>query len=111
MFARPIVIWPVRDTEQSHVTKSLEDFAVTELHFERPRRGPRPRPLTSIQTVDELPPYLAEVVKAVANGVETTREFAERQNVSIGAARERFRVAKNLGWIRVVEELDPQVGG
>jgi hypothetical protein len=74
---------------------------VTELGLEKPRRGPRPRPLTSIQTVDDLPPYVREVVNAVAGGTETTREFAERQNVSIGAARERFRVAKNLGWIRV----------
>ena len=60
---------------------TLEDFAVTELRLEKPRRGPRPRDLTSIQSVDELPPYLAEVVKAVAAGIQTTREFAERQNI------------------------------
>ena len=92
-------------------SNSLEDFVVTELRLARPRRGKQPRELRAISTVDELPRYLAEVVQAVANGVQTTREFAARQNVSIGAARERFRVACKLGWIaRVDDECQPRQG-
>ena len=74
---------------------------VTELRFDPPRRGNRTRELSSIQSVEDLPPYLAEVVEAVANGIQTTREFADRQHISISNASERFRVARELGWIRL----------
>ena len=82
---------------------SLQDFEVTELRYEQPRRGNRKRDLSSIQSIDDLPPYIADVVRAVVAGVQTTREFAERQHISISNASERFRVARTLGWIKLVE--------
>jgi hypothetical protein len=57
-----------------------------------------------VQSVEELPRYLAEVVELVSAGIQTTREFAERQSISISNASERFRVARKLGWIERVEE-------
>jgi hypothetical protein len=92
-------------TKQSHVNGgTLQDFVVTELRFDSPRRGNRSRDLSLVQSVEELPPYLAEVVEAVAAGIQTTREFAQRQNISISNASERFRVARKLGWIDRVDE-------
>jgi hypothetical protein len=52
-----------------------------------------------IQSAEGLPPYLAEVVEAVTAGIQTTREFANRQNISISNSSERFRLALKLGWI------------
>ena len=92
-------------------SSSLDDFVVTELRLERPRRGKQPRDLRAISTVEELPRYVAEVLQAVADGIQTTRAFAARQNVSIGAARERFRVTYQLGWIaRADDEHHPSTG-
>jgi len=92
-------------------SNSLVDFVVTELPLERPRRGKQPRGLQTIAMIEGLPRYLAEVVIAVADGIQTTREFAERQDISIGAARERFRVTCKLGWIvRADDEHQPGTG-
>jgi hypothetical protein len=38
-------------------------------------------------------------VQAVAEGVQTSREFATLRGISISNASERFRVARRLGWI------------
>jgi hypothetical protein len=78
---------------------------VTELRFDPPRRGNRPRDLSSIQSVEGLPPYLAEVVEAVTDGIHTTREYAERHNISISNACVRFRVARKLGWIKISDNV------
>ena len=45
-----------------------------------------PRDLPVIRDIAELPPYIAEVVMAVAEGVETSREFARLRGVSISNA-------------------------
>jgi hypothetical protein len=112
VFARPIVRCPHGVTLQSHVNGgTLQDFVVTELRFDSPRRGNRSRDLNSIGSIDELPPYIAQVVEAVAAGMQTTREFAVRQNISISNASERFRVACKLGWItRADDAYQPRKG-
>jgi len=46
-----------------------------------------------MRSVAELPPYIAEVVTAVAEGVQTSREFATGRKISISNASKRFRVA------------------
>ena len=44
-----------------------------------------------------------EVVAAIADGIQTTRDFAARRDISISNARERFRVARELGWLKLIE--------
>jgi DNA-directed RNA polymerase specialized sigma24 family protein len=58
-----------------------------------------PRDLAALTSIAELPPYFAEVVKAVAGGVQTSREFAKSRGISITNASERLRLARRLGWI------------
>ena len=45
------------------------------------------RDLGATASIDDLPPYIAEVVKAVAEGVQTSREFANVRGISISNAR------------------------
>jgi Tfp pilus assembly protein PilZ len=61
--------------------------------------------LEAIRDIADLPPYIAEVVRAMADGVETSREFAQIRGISITNASERFRVAGRLGWIVPVDGL------
>jgi hypothetical protein len=82
---------------------SLLDHLISERPIVSHLRGNRPRDTTSIQTVDELLRYHAQVVEAIADGIETTREFASRQDISVSNASERFRVARELGWIKLIE--------
>jgi len=76
-----------------------DEIATVELTLQRPRRGNPLRDLSTMRSVEELPPYIAEVVAAVAQGIQTSREFARVQKISISNASERFRVARQLGWI------------
>ena len=61
------------------------------------------RDLAADTSTSELPHYIAEAVKAVAAGIQTSREFATLRGISITNASERFRVARQLGWIVPVD--------
>ena len=81
------------------VIRGASDVRAVDLPLELPVPGRQPHDLASIRDIDELPPYIAEVVKAVACGAHTSREFAQVRGISISNASERFRVARRLGWI------------
>jgi hypothetical protein len=62
-----------------------------------------PRDLGAIRDICDLPPYIAEVEKAAAEGVQTSQEFAGVRDISISSASERFRIARKLGWVVPVD--------
>ena len=64
-----------------------------DLAIQAPDRASPPRGLRAISSMAELPPYIAEVVKAVAEGVRTWQELAKVSGVSISNASQRYRVA------------------
>jgi hypothetical protein len=74
-----------------------------DLLFQPPASANPPRDLAATTSAADLPPYIAEVVKAVAEGVQTSREFAKARGISISNASERFRLARGLGWIVPVD--------
>ena len=63
----------------------------------------RPRDLAAIASIADLAPYIAEIVKAVAQNVETSREFAKTRGIPVTNASERFRVARRLGLVVPVD--------
>lgn len=74
-----------------------------DLPLETPSGGTPPRDLAAIASVADLPAYIAEAVRAVAAGVETSREFAAIRGISITNASERFRQARRMGLIIPVD--------
>jgi hypothetical protein len=67
-----------------------------DLALQPPVRVSPPRDLGAIRDSADLPPYIAEVAKAVADGIRTSRKFAKARGISISNASERFRVAHRL---------------
>jgi hypothetical protein len=55
--------------------------------------GHSPRGLGTVTSISGLPPCIAKVLKAVADGVEPARQFATLRGIAITNASERFRVA------------------
>jgi hypothetical protein len=77
----------------------IGDACVVDLSLHPPEPIGSSPDLAAITSIAELPPYVAEVVNAVAQVVQTSREFATLRGISISKASERFRVARRLGWI------------
>jgi hypothetical protein len=50
--------------------------------------------LAATASIAGLPPYIAEVVTAVAEGIQTSQEFAKVRGISISSASERFQMAR-----------------
>ncbi len=57
------------------------------------------RDLAAAPSDADLPPYVAEIVRIVADGGETSRKYASARGISITSASERFRQVRQRGWI------------
>jgi hypothetical protein len=90
---------------------TILDHLVTERPIVSHPRDNRLRDLAAVTNRTKLPGYILEVVESVGEGIQTTREFAARQDISISTPSERFRVAYKLGWIARVDcEYGPRKG-
>lgn len=94
---------PQGDTIHIPVTRTSTQVRAVDLPLLPTASANPPRGLAGISSITDLPPYIAEVVEAVAQGVQTSREFATLHGISISNASERFRVARSLGWIVPVD--------
>lgn len=85
------------------VIRAASEARTVDLPLQPPSGGAPPRDLAAITSIADLPACIAEVVRAVAEGVQTTREFARTRGISISNASERFRAGRRLGWIVPVD--------
>ncbi len=94
---------PQGDTIHIPVIGGAAEARTVDLSLQPPDRVGPARDLAALSGNAELPPYIVEVVKAVAQGVQTSREFATHRGIFITNASERFRAARRLGWIVPVD--------
>ena len=84
-------------TSSKYLYWSALKVRTVELPLHPPAQANPVRELTAKATLSEPPPYIAEGVRAVAEGIQTSQGFARARGISITNASERSRTARRLG--------------
>jgi hypothetical protein len=94
-----------------HVSGGAIYLPSVDLALQLPAPAQAPLVLSAMSRIEDLPPYIAEVVEAVATGVQISKEFARTRGMSITNASEHFREARRLSCIVPVDGRYPSCQG